>query len=223
LTALPGGGRAQTTSDALLDLRSAIRAEGRAAASKGDDAAAGLLGNAEREVTNVLESQLPPDAMTALRTADSKYGQYKILEDAVARSRDMPGGFTPAKLSEAVAGANRGVGKGAYARGGGGPLRELSEAGTATMNVRSPATGARLAAIGIPTAAASAEPMLAGAIGGSMLGLVGTQTGRRLAAGQTLAQQRAQQLAAAMQQRLGTALPLGNEYAQRALVAYGTK
>ncbi len=223
LTRVSGRGHAQTSSDALLDLRSTIRAEARAAASKGDDAAANLLRNGEKAVTDALESQLPPDALQALRTADSRYGIYKTLEDAVARAKDMPGGFTPAKLSEAVAAANRGMGKGSYARGGGGPLRDLAEAGTATMNVRSPPTGARLAAIGIPIAAGGAAPAAAVPIGAALTSLVGTQTGRRLAAGQTLAQQRAQRLVEAMTRQLPSgSLPLASEYAQRALVAgYG--
>ncbi len=224
LTQLPGKGRSQVSSDDLLDLRSAIRTEARKAAAKGDDAAADLLKNGERAITDALESQLPRDPLTALRTADSRYGIYKTLEDAVARSRDTPGGFTPAKLSEAVAGANRGLGKGTYARGGGGPLRDLAASGTATMNVRSPATGARLAAVGIPGAAVLAQPAVAGPAGAAMLGLVGTQTGRRAAAGLT----RPQMLAQAMEERMKQQVPeiyrdATAEYLQRLLVASGQR
>ena len=220
LTRISGKGAGPTTSDALMDLRSKIRAEARKAAAAGDDAAADLLGNGEKAVTDAIESQLPPDALSALRTADSRYGLYKQLEDAVARSKDMPGGFTPAKLSEAVASANRGLGKGAYARGGGGPLRDLASDGTASLNMRSPPTGQRLAAIGIPAAGAAANPALATGVGAGMLGMVGTQTGRRLAAGATRPQQLAQALEEAMRQRIAdpyrAALP---EYLQRAAVA----
>lgn len=220
LTQLPGKGRGQVSSDDLIDLRSAVRAEARRAASQGDDAAADLLKNGERALTDTLESQLPPDALQALRTADSRYGIYKTLEDAVARSKDMPGGFTPSKLSEAVAGANRGLGKGSYARGGGGPLRDLSEAGTATMNVRSPPTGQRLAAIGLPLAASGAAPEIAVPAGAALLGMVGTQTGRRAAAGQLPAQRLAQALEEAAKQRVGE--PYRNvaaQYLRRASVA----
>jgi hypothetical protein len=220
LTQLPGKGRGQVSSDDLLDLRSAIRTEARKAATKGDDAAADLLKNGERAITESLESQLPADALQALRTADSRYGIYKTLEDAVARSKDMPGGFTPSKLSEAVAGANRGLGKGSYARGGGGPLRDLSEAGTATMNVRSPPTGQRLAAIGLPLAASGAAPGVAVPAGAALLGMVGTQTGRRAAAGQLPAQKLAQALEEAAKR--GVAEPYRNvaaQYLRRASVA----
>lgn len=220
LTQLPGKGRGQVSSDDLLDLRSAIRTEARKAATKGDDAAADLLRNGEKAVTDSLESQLPPDALQALRTADSRYGIYKTLEDAVARSKDMPGGFTPSKLSEAVAGANRGLGKGSYARGGGGPLRDLSEAGTATMNVRSPPTGQRLAAIGLPLAASGAAPEIAVPAGAALLGMVGTQTGRRAAGGQLPAQRLAQALEEAAKR--GIDEPYRNvaaQYLRRASVA----
>jgi hypothetical protein len=203
LTQLPGKGRGQLSSDDLLNLRSTIRAESRAAAAQGDAASADLLDNAQREITKALESQLPPDALAALRAADAQYGNYKVVEDAVARAKDMPGGFTPAKLSESVAGANRGLGRGAYARGGGGPMRDLAEAGTSTMNVRSPPTGARLAAIGLPLAAGGAAPSVAVPAGAAMLGLVGTQTGRRLAAGATPAQKMAQALEDAAKRQFG--------------------
>lgn len=220
ITQLPGKGRAQISSDDLLNLRSNIRAEARRAAMQGDDAAADLLKNGERAITESLESQLPADALQALRTADSRYGIYKTLEDAVARSKDMPGGFTPSKLSEAVAGANRGLGKGSYARGGGGPLRDLSEAGTATMNVRSPPTGQRLAAIGLPLAASGAAPEIAVPAGAALLGMVGTQTGRRAAAGQLPAQRLAQALEEAAKR--GIDEPYRNvaaQYLRRASVA----
>jgi hypothetical protein len=220
LTRLPNRGNGRVLSDDLMDLRSVIRTEARKAATKGDDAAADLLKNGERAITDALESQLPADALQALRTADSRYGVYKTLEDAVARSKDMPGGFTPSKLSEAVAGANRGLGKGSYARGGGGPLRDLSEAGTATMNVRSPPTGQRLAAIGLPLAASGAAPGVAVPAGAALLGMVGTQTGRRAAAGQLPAQKLAQALEEAAKR--GVAEPYRNvaaQYLRRASVA----
>lgn len=223
VTQLPRGGRGEVSSDTLLALRSNIREHARKMAAKGDaasEASAALLGNAERAVTDALESQLPPEAMHALRTADAAYAKYKVLEDAVARTKDMPGGFTASKLSEAVAGANRGLGKGAYARGGGGPLRELSEAGTATLNVRTPATGARLAALSLPLAAVGANPVVGGALGGAALGMVGTQTGRRLAAGRTPAQRLAQAMEEQVRRRVpGVARDVTAEYMQRALVA----
>ena len=76
---------------------------------------------------------------------DAQYRQYKLVEDAISRSGDQPGGFTPAQLSAAVRAATP---KAAYGRGAGGPLRELAAAGRQTMDQRSPPTGQRLAALG---------------------------------------------------------------------------
>lgn len=130
----------------------------------------------------------------------------------------MPGGFTASKLAESVAQGSKGAAKGAYARGGGGLLRDLSSAGTATMNVRSPATGARLAAIGIPLAGGAVNPAIGVPVGAGMLGMIGTQTGRRFAAGMTKPQQLAQALL--MQRRVpDPAAALLAEYLQRASVA----
>lgn len=206
------------SSDDLMAMRSAIRAEARSARAASEVAAADLLGQAEDAVTSALKSQLPPQALTALATADAKYGTYKVLEDAVFRSKDMPGGFTASKLAESVAQGSKGAAKGAYARGGGGLLRDLSSAGTATMNVRSPATGARLAAIGIPLAGGAVNPAIGVPVGAGMLGMIGTQTGRRFAAGMTKPQQLAQALL--MQRRVpDPAAALLAEYLQRASVA----
>lgn len=209
-------------SDDLLELRSLIRAESRKARARpGDDAAAELLDHAEGSVTKALESQLPPDAIKALNVADSKYGAYKVIEDAVARAKDTPGGFTASKLSEAVrAAAGQGAGKGNYARGGGGDLRDLSSAGTSTMNVRSPATGARLAAIGIPLGLGAANPAVAAPAAGLLLGMVGTKTGRKLAAGQTKAQLLAQALLERSQKSIpAPAANVLSGYARRASVS----
>lgn len=180
------------TSDDLLEIRSKVRAEARAAAkSPGDEASAALLQNADDVLTKSLESQLPPKALAALKTADTKYGDYKVLEKAVTRSKDKPGGFTATDLEHAIA-QNAPAG-GSYARGGGGPLRELSSDAKRAFEVRAPATGARLAAIGIPAAAGAANPATLG-VGGALLGMIGTRTGRRIAAGATAPQRAAQRL-----------------------------
>jgi hypothetical protein len=217
--------RAVSSSDDLLDMRSAIRTRARnlrnSPGSNPDHIdAADLLEAAEAELTKAIEAVVPPDGLQALRTADSRYGIYKTLEDAVARSKDTPGGFTAAKLSEAVASGNRGLGKGSYARGGGGPLRELSNAGTATMNVRSPPTGQRLAAIGLPIVAGTAAPEFAVPAGAALLGAVGTQTGRRAMAGLTRPQLQAQAMEEAYRQRLSQpARDVTAQYLRRALVS----
>jgi hypothetical protein len=138
--------------DALLEARSNIRTEIAKRMRSGDETGAALLRNAEEALSARLEAELPADAAAALRAADSHYGRYKVVEDAVRSAGDQPGGFTPSQLSNAV---RRGsTSKGAYARGAGGPLRELAAAGRATLDQKSPPTGARLRTI--PFAAVSA-------------------------------------------------------------------
>src|SRR6185437_11553291 len=73
--------RLNGTSDSLLAARSNIRAKIRSLTLKGDDKdVVPLLEQGEQAFTNALRSQLPKDALQALDTADSKYGNYKILE-----------------------------------------------------------------------------------------------------------------------------------------------
>lgn len=178
------------TSDGLIAMRSQIRAEARRArlsSSAEERAAADLLDNAERAVTQVLESQLPREALQALRLADSKYGTYKVIEDAVAAAKDAPGGFTSHQLSTAIRSATD---KSAYARGAGGPLRELATAGREVFDVRSPPTGQRLLTVGLPLGAIAAKPVVGIPVTAGMLGLTATRTGRRLAAGTTAPQRR---------------------------------
>ncbi len=162
-----------STSDDLLNIRSAVRQEARDATRGNQIAQAKLLDDADDALSKALESQLPPDALKALKAADSKYGDYKIAERAVARGTDRPGGFTPNDLSQAVAQGNRGGNAGSYARGGGGPLREIAADARKTLDSRSPPTGQRI--LGLVPAAALSPAALAAS---------GTQTGRRLAAGQ---------------------------------------
>lgn len=178
------------SSEGLLAMRSKIRTESRAARLLGDAddrAAAQLLDNAESAVTHALESQLPDEALQALRLADSKYGTYKVIENAVAAAKDAPGGFTPSQLSNAVKQATE---TGAYARGAGGPLRELASQGRQTFDVRSPLTGQRVATYMAGGAGLYANPQVALPAAGAFIGMVGTRTGRRLAAGTTSAQRR---------------------------------
>lgn len=202
------------TSDDLLDIRSAIRAEARAAAqTPGDTAASQLLQDADDVITKAIESQLPRNALSALKTADSKYADYKVLERAVARAKDKPGGFTATDLENAIAQTSRGPAAGGYARGGGGPLRELSSDAKRAFEVRAPATGARLAAIGLPAAAGAANPATLG-VGAGILGLIGTQTGRRIAAGSTAPQRAGQRLLG----QVGQALPGGSKETIAAII-----
>lgn len=215
------------STDDLLDLRSRIRDRARRLRNSPGSTpdhldTADLLDQAEEQVTAVLNQALPPETAQALQAADAQYAKYKVLEDAVAKAKDKPGGFSAADLSRSVADANKGAAKGSYARGGGGDLRELAQAGTETLNMRSPPTGQRLAAIAIPSAAGAMEPTVGIPTGAAMLALVGTKTGRKMAAGSTAAQQRAQALVEAMQQRVPEPYRnIANQYAQRLAVAWG--
>ena len=174
--------RLNGTSDSLLDARSNVRDAIRKANLAGKGAQADLLKNGAQALTLALQSQLPKDAIDSLNTADSKYGTYKLIEDAVARSKDRSAGLTPTNLQDAVAAATP---KGAYARGGGGPLRDLASAGKAVFDVRSPPTGARMETMLPGMAAAHAHPLLSLPPALLRLGLTATPAGRALAAGTT--------------------------------------
>ncbi|MFY4731290.1 hypothetical protein [Nitrospira sp. BLG_2] len=209
-------------SAALLDLRSNIRAEGRKAISQNDTASAELLEKAEDQVTRALESQLPKSALNSLKAADAKYGQYKVVETAVARAKDKAGGFTASDLSEAVAQAHRGANKGSYARGGGGDLRQLAHAGKESMSVVSPPTGARMASIVGPAALALGKSGVGIPVALGALGLTATKTGRRLAAGSMGWQQGGQRVADQVLGQLDpTTQALIAQYANRAAVGAG--
>lgn len=194
LTQLPRNPQSQD----LLQLRSDIRQRARTANLKTDTDSghiANINGRAEQTVTQALESQLPPEPLRALATADSNYGNYKVVENAVAKSKDNLAGLTPQKLSQSIYDSMQDP---AYARGGGGPLRDLAQAGTSVFQTVSPPTGARVATLGAGLAGAMGAPHVAIPVATGMLGLTGTQTGRRLAAGMTAPQQAAQRLAAAL-------------------------
>lgn len=165
-------------SEDLLNVRSAIRSQIRKISATDVDAAAKreLLENAENIVTQTLESQLPPNLMQKLKAVDAKYANYKTLENAVFKGGEE---FTPAQVERAM---KQGADKGAYARGGGSPLRHIVEAGKQVTAQTLPQTGARLgpllAAAGVIGKGTAAIPAaLMGA------GLVGTKTGRTLARG----------------------------------------
>jgi len=131
----------QLTSGDLLDIRSNIRAKLRdLSGNQNFPDAESLLKNAETKATEILESQLPPDAMKALRAVDAKYGNFKVLEDAVVRSKDRPDAFTPAQFSMAVKESTGS--KGQYA-GGGGRMRNIAAESVDVFSPRTPVTGAQ--------------------------------------------------------------------------------
>jgi hypothetical protein len=135
------GNRASNTAQDLMSLRSNLRSELRDALAAEDKPKVAFLKRAAKNVTYSLEEQLPADSRKTLQDIDGAYSRYKVLEDAVAKTKDQSSGLTPSKLSDAV---RRGVAdKGTYARGGGGELRELANSGKAVFDSVSPMTGHR--------------------------------------------------------------------------------
>jgi hypothetical protein len=126
----------------VIALRSALRDEARDLANATDGPSRqerALFQAAIERITAVLDAELPPGVGQALRETDAQYAQYMTLGNAVAASKDMPNGFTPAQLQNAVATSTP---RAIYKQGGGGPLRGLSAAGRETLDMRSPPTGA---------------------------------------------------------------------------------
>ena len=139
LTGLPKG---NVQSEDLIQLRSTLRDEMRRISNNQGlpyQDAAKLIGNAEKRVTEALESQLPRDAVSGLRAIDAKYGNFKVFEDAVERAKDRPDGFTPSQFSQSVYGGTQSTSQ--YA-GGGGRMRDISKASADVFTPRQPATGA---------------------------------------------------------------------------------
>jgi hypothetical protein len=139
------GAVGQVPVENLLKMRSNIRDAVRGAVRQQRYDAADLLGNAEDAVTQAIESQVSPKTSAALRAADQQYRVYKIVEDAVSRAGDSPSGFQPSHLTASLKAATD---KGAFARGGGGVLRDLSRTGSSVFESVTPPTGARLLAVG---------------------------------------------------------------------------
>lgn len=226
LTSLP---RNPDSAD-LLNLRSEIRQRAREFGLKTDVNAAhisNIQNRADQVVTAALQSQLPGDALEALRTADSNYGNYKIVEQAVAKSKDNLAGLTPQKLSQAVYDA---IPDPAYARGAGGHLRDLAQAGTDVFQNVSPPTGARILTLGAAGAGAY-HPAIGIPVAGGMLATTGTRTGRAIAQGATRPQMAAARLAQALQVPAtapaylraipGAASQIGQRAVTGALLPYG--
>jgi hypothetical protein len=152
-----------------------------------------IMGRVQDALEQTVESQASPETSAALKALNGKYRDFKVIEDMVVRAGDSPLGVTPARLSAAVKAGE--PSRSRYAAGGGGPLRELSQAiGAVFDESASPRTGARLLAaapswahsglIG-PTIylrnAAAVRAAGGSASGGtSMLGRVGNVTANKL-------------------------------------------
>lgn len=129
------------TSGDLLNIRSNIRTKMRDMANSDTyPDVANLFKNAEQKITQVLESQLPADVMQDLKAVDAKYGNFKVLEDAIVRAKDRPEAFTPAQLSMAV---KQSAGTPGQYASGGGRMRNISQASTDVFSPRVPMTGAQ--------------------------------------------------------------------------------
>jgi hypothetical protein len=155
----------QLQSDDLFALRSRIRAEARAL-RKNQNApfkAADMLENAEKRVTEALESQLPTDVMRQVKDIDGKYGNLKVFEGALFRAGDRPEGFTPSQFSQEVRNAT--PSRMGYAAGGG-RMRNISGAAKDVFDNRQPMTGRQLASL-LPIAGASGAAVLGGGLPGA--------------------------------------------------------
>lgn len=189
-------------SDDLIKLRSGINEEIRnAGVDQSGKKYAQLLRGARDAVTESIDSQIPPEASAALKTANDAYPKLAIIRDAIKRGGDQEQGFTPAQLSQAVRSASE---DNQYARGGG-LMRDWSSAGRDIFTERNPRTGASHGTTGALGAAAygihhflpgAQIPAALGSLGA--LGMIGTQTGREILGGSTAAQQAAQRLAAGL-------------------------
>ena len=172
----------QLDSKDLLEIRSNIRAKIRdLSGNQNFPDAEGLLKTAEQRATEVLESQLPPDVMKSLREVDAKYGNFKVLESAIDRSKDRPDAFTPAQFSMAVKEST--PSKGQYAAGGG-RMRDIAQESADVFSPRTPVTGAQQPSQLVGYAAAFPAAMLYGEGRGKQLG--------RMLAGQTGVQRQIQ-------------------------------
>lgn len=183
----------QLDSKDLLEIRSNIRAKIRdLSGNQNFPDAEGLLKTAEQRATEVLESQLPPNVMKSLREVDAKYGNFKVLESAIDRSKDRPDAFTPAQFSMAVKEST--PSKGQYAAGGG-RMRDIARESADVFSPRTPMTGAQ-------------QPsQLAGYVVGAPLSLLygknrGAQLARALMSGQTRFQQMVREQERALRRKL---------------------
>jgi hypothetical protein len=156
-------------SDDLLDMRSRIRTEIRnlRKMQNAPVGAEGILENAEQKITAALDSQLPSGVKDQIRAIDAKYGNFKVVENALSRAKDRPEGFTQAQFSQAVReGTPSRMG---YAAGGG-RMRDISKAGADVFQPRQPMTGRQLGGLLTVGAATGGAGMLAPVATGLALG-----------------------------------------------------
>jgi hypothetical protein len=195
-------GQASTVGD-LQAVRGTVRKDLAQALSGASPnySSAKLLKNAERALSEHIEQNLPTRAQGLLRDTDARYALYKTVEDAVGRAGDKAEGLMPTHLSAAVKAATE---NGAYARGGGGELRELAAAGREALQAKSPPTGVRALMQAIPGSHYVQSPVAA---------VANMDAPKRALLGQTKPQ--------LAMQALADALGLGSETAAQTATASG--
>lgn len=140
----------------LMKMRSDIRTKLAGLDPKSGMAA--LLREAEGKMTGHIDANLPREAQAQLRAIDAQYAVHKDIGGAITRSGDSPAGFQPSHLSTEI---KIGTDPDAYARGAGGPLRELAATGRQVFDAKVPLTGAKLLIHNIPGAKYAAGPLAA--------------------------------------------------------------
>ncbi len=139
-TTLPRGAMKNgMPAETLQKMRSAIRTKSRSI--KGTDLDSQgmreMLQDAEDGVTEIFESQLPADAVQAVRNTDAKYRNLVQLADATRDTTEGMAQFTPHSLNA----SSRPTSRFERATGGGGEMRELSADGLQTISATVPKTG----------------------------------------------------------------------------------
>lgn len=129
----------------LLKIRSFIRARDRGL--QPGNQMSGLLGNAEDAVTEQISRNLEPAQAEHLGTTDAAYRQFIKTAGAIKSARGSPHGFTPNQLMGSVAKDLSAVD---FARGRGGELRDLAQAGREVLEPSVPNNGARNAIPHLP-------------------------------------------------------------------------
>lgn len=168
-----------TTGD-LMNLRSTVRTRMRDRFREGTvesvDAMRALEG-VEDAITQRIERALPNRQRRLLNETDAQYGNYKTIEDISWRSGDSEG-VTPNRMTQSV--KKSADSKGTYARGGGGPLRDLSRAANEVFSMTTPPTGMSNL---VPGALSGLGTVVGGLLGGVPGGGIGGLTGAMAPAG----------------------------------------
>lgn len=133
----------------VLKVRSNVRDRIRSEMSKQtvDNDHVAALQKAEDTLTDVLNSQLPADAMKHLAATDAQYGKFMIFQDAVKRSKAAPEGFTPSQFSTSVSLAE--PSKSRFASGNA-RLQDMSRSAASVFTDTMPRTGEQLVSGSIP-------------------------------------------------------------------------